>query len=51
LCRFSVKKLKMAAEDANGIQEEKGPSLNDQIVRQIEVKSLWTRVHSLLWWI
>jgi len=25
--------------DANGVQERAGPSLNDQIVRQIEVKS------------
>lgn len=31
---FSVRKFKMA--DANGVQERAGPSLNDQIVRQIE---------------
>jgi hypothetical protein len=29
--------------DANGVQERAGPSLNDQIVRQIEVKRSQTK--------
>lgn len=37
-----VKEEKGSDGDVNGVQEEKWPSLNDKIVRQIEVKSLWT---------
>jgi hypothetical protein len=33
----------MADGDANGIQEKTAPSLNDQIVRQIEVKEVYGR--------
>jgi hypothetical protein len=33
----------MADGDANGIQEKTAPSLNDQIVRQIEVKEAYGR--------
>jgi hypothetical protein len=38
-----VKKFKMADGDANGVQEKTVPSLNDQIVRQIEVKEAYGR--------
>lgn len=30
--------------DANGVQERAGPSLNDQIVRQIEVKKFTDQI-------
>jgi hypothetical protein len=38
-----VKKFKMADgdTDANGVQEKTAPSLNDQIIRQIEVKDAY----------
>jgi len=36
--------------DANGVQERAGPSLSDQIVRQIEVKSSQTKSQPLLRW-
>jgi len=36
--------------DANGDQERAGPSLSDQIVRQIEVKSSQTKSQLFLRW-
>ena len=36
--------------DANGVEERVRPSLNDQIVRQIEVQSLQTKFQPFLGW-